>query len=63
MEHQGMIWVWMDRAEGAEERAAANPPPFIPYLNDPNYVFDIGMMDLPYGYVCSLLYYISVLIM
>ncbi|BBN14704.1 hypothetical protein MPTK1_6g13750 [Marchantia polymorpha subsp. ruderalis] len=50
MEHQGMIWVWMDRAEGAEERAAANPPPFIPYLNDPNYVFDIGMMDLPYGY-------------
>ncbi|KAG6541614.1 hypothetical protein Mapa_017007 [Marchantia paleacea] len=50
MEHQGMIWVWMDRAEGAEERAAANPPPFISCLSDPSFVFDIGMTDVPYGY-------------
>ncbi|KAL2620821.1 hypothetical protein R1flu_001026 [Riccia fluitans] len=49
-EHQGILWVWMDTAEGAEQRAAANPPPTIPMLDDPSFVVDIGMSHLNYGW-------------
>ncbi|KAL3681130.1 hypothetical protein R1sor_024086 [Riccia sorocarpa] len=49
-EQHGIIWVWMDTAEGAEQRAAANPPPSIPVLDDPNFVVDIGMSNVNYGW-------------
>ncbi|CAM6098455.1 unnamed protein product [Calypogeia fissa] len=48
-EQQGMLWVYMDTSVGAEE-LAENPPPFLPVLSDPDFVYDLGMSDVPYSY-------------
>lgn len=46
--HQGMVWVWPDASEGAHERAAANPPPVAPELDDPDFVYGFLLADLGY---------------
>ena len=51
MEQQGILWFWPDLSQGSiNVEAAASPPPNFPWLNNPEFAYDMSTRDLEYGW-------------
>eukprot|EP00850_Spirogloea_muscicola_P024025 SM000425S15897 [mRNA] locus=s425:12918:16164:- [translate_table: standard] len=50
VEQHGLVWVWLDTSAAGREKAAAQRPPQIPEMDDPSFVYDVTMRDMPYGW-------------